>query len=212
MPWVLIWRTGAPLAARRRASLSVSRSPTSAATRAPRAELPQRPLQKGRLARPRAGNQIQHKHSGRRVARPQARRQLVVLLQNSPPQLNNPGRHGFTSPSSISMESISSSRPWRISPHGWPQRGQRKLCTPSNSTSCPQGSQCTTTGSTSTTSARLPAAFPRPQCPSRTPATPPPPRPEPPRAAAPLSTRAPGWRPAIRSPTQRHSSQWKVRA
>ena len=37
MPWVLICRTGAPLAASRRASLSVSRSPTSAATRAPRA-------------------------------------------------------------------------------------------------------------------------------------------------------------------------------
>ena len=42
----------------------------------------------------------------------------------------------LTSPSSISIDSISSSRPWRSSLHGSPQRGQRKLCTPSSSTSC----------------------------------------------------------------------------
>jgi len=50
------------------------------------------------------------------------------------------------------MESMSSSRPWRRSVHGSPQRGQRKLCTPSSSTSAAQAAQCTTTGRVLTTS------------------------------------------------------------
>ena len=94
MPWVLIWRTGAPLAASRRASLSVSRSPTSAAACAPRAaQLAQGQLQQRRLACAGARNQIQHQHAGRSEAIAQPRRKLVVLLQDSPPQLHNPGGH-----------------------------------------------------------------------------------------------------------------------
>ena len=77
-------------------------------------QFPQRPLQKGGLARAGTGNQIQHQHAGGRVALAKARRQLVVLLEYSPPQLNYSGGHAVSSTlsiSSISIDSISNSRP-----------------------------------------------------------------------------------------------------
>ena len=117
MPCVLICRTGAPLAASRRASLSVSRSPTSAAALAPPgAQVAQGALEKRGFARSGARDEIQHQHAGRFETAAQARapaRRSSSEFPAAAPQ----SAWSYLSPRLLRSrcDSISSSRPCRRS-------------------------------------------------------------------------------------------------
>src|SRR3569833_68067 len=80
-------------------------------------------------------DEVEDEHGRRFESTAKAASKLVVLLQDALAQLYDPGGHTFSSTSSISIESISNSRPWRMSDKGSSQRGQRKLCRLAISTS-----------------------------------------------------------------------------
>src|SRR4051794_10875023 len=61
------------------------------------AKLAQRALEESSLAGAGAGDEVQDQHAGRFETAAQPARQLVIFLEDSLPQFNNPRGHGFTS-------------------------------------------------------------------------------------------------------------------
>ena len=121
--------------------------------RSPRAQLPQSALQ-GNAVLPVPG--LETRFSTSTPAASKRSRSPAPARRSSSEFLAATPQSGWScltcSASSISIDSISSSRPWRRSLAGSPQCGQRKLCTLSISPSAPQAAQCTITGTIFTTS------------------------------------------------------------